>query len=57
LKVAEVLLDLGAEVDAMDRDDWMPLHVALAYGHEEIAQMLLKHGADAKALDNGIRTP
>jgi ankyrin repeat protein len=57
LKVAEVLLELGAKVDALDRDDWTPLHVASAYGHEDIAQMLLEHGADARALDNGIRTP
>jgi ankyrin repeat protein len=57
LKVAEVLLELGADVNVQDRDDWMPLHVASAYGHVEITHILLKHGADVKAPDKGVRTP
>jgi ankyrin repeat protein len=40
----------------LDRDDWTPLHVASAYGHLEIAQMLLEYGANVKDLDKGIRT-
>ena len=34
-----------------------PLHVALRCGHADIAQLLLEHGADAKAQDKTERTP
>ncbi len=56
LKVAEVLLELGADVKAQDKDNWTALHVASAYGHIKITRMLLEHGADVKALDLGNRT-
>ena len=57
LQVGEVLLELGADINAQDRDGWTPLHVASVYGHTKIVQMLLGHGADVKALDTGARTP
>ena len=56
LKVAEVLLELGADVKAQDKDNWTALHVASAYGHIKITRMLLEHGADVEALDLGNRT-
>jgi ankyrin repeat protein len=34
-----------------------PLHVASRRGHADIAQLLLDHGADGKALDDDERTP
>jgi cytohesin len=34
-----------------------PLHVALRCSHADIAQLLLEHGADAKAQNNRGRTP
>ena len=43
-------LDAGADVNAQDNDiRWTPLHVAAAFGHKEIAELLLANGADVNA--------
>ncbi|XP_063990690.1 tonsoku-like protein [Diachasmimorpha longicaudata] len=44
-KVQE-LLDQGHSVNCRDYCGWTPLHEAANYGYIEIAELLLKHGAD-----------
>jgi ankyrin repeat protein len=56
-KIAEQLVQMGANVDCRDRSGFTPLHVAAADGHPEIAELLLAHGADVDAKDNNGRTP
>ena len=35
---------------------WTPLHSAVSAGHAEVAELLLKHGADLAAVTSGGRT-
>ena len=39
------LLELGGELQSIEGDD-APLYRAVAYGHYDIAELLLKHGSD-----------
>jgi len=51
-------LDAGADVNAQDNDiRWTPLHVAAAFGHKEIAELLIAKGADVNAKNKGGETP
>lgn len=45
LKCAEILLEAGAAVDALDKNKNTPLHYAAGYGQKECVDLLLKHGA------------
>jgi len=56
LDAVEVLIGLGANVDAQDNDGNTPLHVATRTRHTGIAQLLLKAGANTELIDavNGI---
>ena len=40
-----LLLDHGADVNALDQLLWSPLHAASANGHESTVRLLLQHGA------------
>jgi ankyrin repeat protein len=44
-KCCEVLLDAGAEVDALDKNNNTALHYAAGYGREDCVELLLKNGA------------
>ena len=56
--VTFLIADLSQDVNARGfNDKETPLHVALRRGHADIAQLLLEHGADAKAQDSEKRTP
>src|SRR5712671_6058041 len=59
LKVAQGLLDLGAGVDINSRDNEgrTPLHVIMDSGSDDIALLLLEHGADPGIRDDGGQTP
>ena len=46
--LTQLLLEHGAEVNALDDDCATPLHFASSHGMLEIAQLLLHHGAKAK---------
>uniref|UniRef100_A0A0E0IF69 STI1/HOP DP domain-containing protein n=1 Tax=Oryza nivara TaxID=4536 RepID=A0A0E0IF69_ORYNI len=51
LKCAQVLLEAGAAVDALDKNKNTPLHYAAGYGMKECVDLLLKNGA-AVTLEN-----
>jgi len=63
VKVALILMEYGVDVKAQERDENTSLYWALEWGKlhrvkgENAARLLLKHGADAKALDIKNRTP
>jgi cytohesin len=57
LKVAELLLELGADPNARDNDDNTPLHIASKSGHVEVAEMLLDRGVDANVRDKDNTIP
>ena len=44
--VMQLLLDRGAELNAVDQDGWTPLHGATLHGHKDVVQLLLERGAD-----------
>ena len=47
----------GAEVDAVDETGSTPLAYAANHWHRGAVQLLIDHGADVNARDNGGRTP
>ena len=57
-QVVRVLLDKGADANAMFKDDgWTPLHFASQNGYEQVVRMLLDKGADVNAKDIGGWAP
>lgn len=46
------LLEKGANVNVVEKEDWNPLYYAANNGHLEIAKVLLAHGADKSQKDN-----
>ncbi|KAJ4126981.1 ankyrin repeat [Fusarium equiseti] len=50
--IAEMLLDAGAEIDAMDMAGVTALHTAAAYGDRDVLQLLLARGADSTLVDS-----
>ncbi len=56
-EVAELLLDRGANVNAVERRKWTPLHTAVKSGKMEVAELLLDRGANVNAVDNLDMTP
>jgi len=54
LERVEALLNKGANVNARDslRDNWTPLHWAAYKGHEAVAVLLVRRGADVSARES-----
>ena len=52
MATTKLLLERGADVDAIAGADGSPLVIATAYGHEEIALLLLEAGADPTIADS-----
>ena len=47
----------GIDVNVTDDGLWTPLHLAYLYGHTQIAEYLIQHGADVYAVDTNGCTP
>ncbi len=56
-KAAELLLQLGANVNVRQEDGGTPLHIAASLGRAEIAELLIKEGADVNAKNRGGGVP
>ncbi|BHF82579.1 hypothetical protein SprV_0802571700 [Sparganum proliferum] len=50
-ELVELLLDMGADVHATDRNNWTSLHWAAQRGHVDVVCALLKGGANRRAKD------
>ncbi|XP_006560481.1 ankyrin repeat and death domain-containing protein 1A isoform X1 [Apis mellifera] len=57
LEAVEVLIGLGANVDAQDYEGNTPLHVATRTRHTAIVQLLLRAGANTELIDEIGFTP
>lgn len=55
--IAEMLLDVGADIHAVQAGGWSPLHYAAAAGLASIAERLIAGGADIHQTNNNGRTP
>lgn len=55
--IVEKLLEAGADVNAAQQHEFTALHAAAQEGLEDMARMLVRHGADRSALDDKGRTP
>ncbi|XP_021322982.2 ankyrin repeat and EF-hand domain-containing protein 1 isoform X2 [Danio rerio] len=56
-QVAEFLISLGADVNAVDQFSWTPLHHACHAGHVDIINMLVQSGAVVDAVAMNGATP
>jgi ankyrin repeat protein len=56
-KTVQLLLDFGADVDALDSNQTTPLHLACNHALDDLTRLLLNHGADPNALDSQKKTP
>ncbi|KAN0141890.1 Ankyrin repeat-containing domain protein, partial [Lactarius tabidus] len=57
VRVAQLLLDRGTDVNTRRKDDWAPLHAASYNANAEIVQFLIDHGAEVDAVNKSGGTP
>ena len=57
VRVAELLLDCGADENTRRDDLWTPLHLASIWGKLDIVQLLIDRGAEVNAVDDFGKTP
>ncbi|WP_214303359.1 ankyrin repeat domain-containing protein [Wolbachia endosymbiont of Erebia cassioides] len=51
------LIEAGADINAKDKNERTPLHIAAVKGYTEIVKVLIDLGADINAKDKNERTP
>ena len=56
-RVAKILLDAGAQVNAKQHGGWTALHAAAANGDGAAVELLLAHGATANSANDAGVTP
>ena len=57
VRVAQLLLECGADVNSRRNDRWTPLHIASWSGKFEVVQVLIDHTAEVDAVDDLGKTP
>jgi len=57
VKMVQLLIDRGADVNATNKDGNTPLHAAAFTGHLETVSQLLKNGSDATIRNDRDQTP
>lgn len=55
--LVEILIQNGANVNAVDSMDLSPLHYAVRSGQEVAAEVLIRNGANVNAMDKDFLTP
>eukprot|EP00854_Cymbomonas_tetramitiformis_P008298 gene8298-9857_t len=55
--VVDLLLEAGANANALDEDNWTPLHLAVQHTHEEVTNALLMADADTNIQTKWGHTP
>lgn len=56
-EIARLLIEKGADVNAMNYDGERPLHIASLYGNVEIVKLLIDRGADVNCINPESETP
>jgi|SRR5579862_1429239 len=56
-RIAEALLDAGADIEAKDKGGETPLRRAVNCGQEQMVRLLLSRGANPRSTDKNGRTP
>jgi ankyrin len=57
VRLAQLLLDRGADVNGQPKVHWTPLHWASYRGKFDIVRLLIDHGASTKATNKFLGTP
>jgi uncharacterized protein len=55
-EIARMLIDAGADPDAVQEGGFVPLHAAAQSGNAELAELLLERGADSTATSDDGKT-
>jgi ankyrin repeat protein len=56
-EIVKLLIEHGADVNAVTISKQTPLHIAIISGHQKAAEILLDHGTDVNARNDGGDTP
>jgi len=54
--MCRLLIEAGADVNAVDYDGWTPMHAAAHWGQDEACKLLAEHLANVSATDHVVRT-
>ena len=57
LKIIKLLIDNGADVNAIDDTGWTPLIIASSTKNVDVVRLLIENGADVNHIDNEGTTP